>query len=277
LNLPVAELPNRLIQIKALKDKRVILATSRRPMRSLVSARQDFVMSRCCATAWFDERRGDWASNLFPEASAEFLAQLLGLRFKRRSRHTELAQEFRRAERDVAIFPDSEAACRSARWLGRANKRLVEAHHVLSRRLAMKQNLIVLTTVAFIMASSTVAATQQSPASPSPQGSDQKQTSQCATDEDRSGMMMPGGMTGRGMMGESMMGHGMMRGGGMMAPFAMRIIFILMDTDGDGTISLQEFQAAHERLFKAMDANKDGVLTLDEMRAFMQGRSAPKQ
>ena len=46
-----------------------------------------------------------------------------------------------------------------------------------------------------------------------------------------------------------------------------------------GGISLQEFQAAHERIFKAMDANKDGRLTLDEIQAFMQGtrRSAPQQ
>ena len=33
-----------------------------------------------------------------------------------------------------------------------------------------------------------------------------------------------------------------------------------MDSDGDGTILLQEFQAAHERIFKGMDANKDGRL-----------------
>jgi len=44
-----------------------------------------------------------------------------------------------------------------------------------------------------------------------------------------------------------------------------------MDADGDGTISLQEFQAAHERIFKAMDANKDGRLTLEEIQAFMHG------
>jgi Ca2+-binding EF-hand superfamily protein len=59
----------------------------------------------------------------------------------------------------------------------------------------------------------------------------------------------------------------------------MRIIFALMDSDGDGTISLQEFQAAHERIFKAMDANKDGVLTPEEMQAFMHGsgKETPQQ
>jgi hypothetical protein len=46
------------------------------------------------------------------------------------------------------------------------------------------------------------------------------------------------GNDGQGMMGGGMMGRGI----------AMRMIFALMDADGDGTISLQEFQAAHERL-----------------------------
>ena len=70
-------------------------------------------------------------------------------------------------------------------------------------------------------------------------------------------------------MGPGSIGRGMM----------MRMMFSLMDADGDGTISLQEFQAAHERIFKAMDANKDGRLTLEEVQAFMQGarRSAPRQ
>ena len=59
----------------------------------------------------------------------------------------------------------------------------------------------------------------------------------------------------------------------------MQMLFTLMDSDGDGTVSLQEFQAAHERIFKGMDANKDGRLTLEEIQAFMQGtrRSVPRQ
>jgi hypothetical protein len=84
----------------------------------------------------------------------------------------------------------------------------------------------------------------------------------------RRGFMGPG-MTAQGVRGPGGMGPGMM----------MRMLFILMDTDGDGTISLQEFQAAHERIFKAMDVNKDGRLTLEEIQAFMQGtrRSVPQQ
>ncbi len=88
------------------------------------------------------------------------------------------------------------------------------------------------------------------------------------------------GMMGRGaMMGGGMMGRGMMGQGGMMGPVVMRMIFALMDSDGDGTISLQEFQAAHERIFKAMDTNKDGRLTLEEMQVFMRGTrgSVPQQ
>jgi Ca2+-binding EF-hand superfamily protein len=66
-----------------------------------------------------------------------------------------------------------------------------------------------------------------------------------------------------GMMGRGMMGFGAMR--------TMRIAFILMDSDGDGSLSAEEFRAGHDRIFKAMDANKDGRLTVEEMGAFMRG------
>ena len=80
--------------------------------------------------------------------------------------------------------------------------------------------------------------------------------------EDRMGHM-GGGMMCHGMKGHGMMGHGMFK----------RMIFALMDTDGDGTISLEEFQSAHEKIFKAMDTNKDGKLTPAEIEAFMSGGS----
>src|SRR5262249_29172328 len=127
------------------------------------------------------------------------------------------------------------------------------------------------------------ASAQQSPGAPMVHQPDQQQTQQQSAEQDGCGMMGQGGMMGRGimghggMMGSGMMGHGGMMGrgvmghAGMMSPFIMRMILALMDSDGDGTISLQEFQAAHERIFKAMDGNKDGVLTLEEMQAFVRG------
>ena len=81
----------------------------------------------------------------------------------------------------------------------------------------------------------------------------------------------PGMMGGGGMMGRGMMGRGMMGSDAMGPPIMFRMVFALMDADGDGTLSLAEFQAAHERIFKAMDSNKDGKLTLEEMQAFMNG------
>ena len=81
----------------------------------------------------------------------------------------------------------------------------------------------------------------------------------------------------RGDIGFGMMrrGGGMMGPGGMHSGMMMRMLFAMMDSDGDRTVSLQEFQAAHERIFKAMDANKDGVLTMEEIQAFMEGTRAP--
>jgi hypothetical protein len=142
----------------------------------------------------------------------------------------------------------------------------------------MQKHVLILTTSAFVLACPIAANAQQSPGGPMTQQPGQQQTQQQPTGQEDSSMMGPGGMMGRGMMGHGgMMGRGMIGQGGMMGrgmmapPVMMRIIFSLMDSDGDGTISLQEFQAAHERIFKGMDANKDGRLTPEEMQAFMQG------
>jgi Ca2+-binding EF-hand superfamily protein len=74
------------------------------------------------------------------------------------------------------------------------------------------------------------------------------------------------------MMGSRLMGGGVMgrqERGPIGAAMMMRMMFTLMDADGDGSISLQEFQAAHERIFRGMDQNKDGRLTMDEMQSFV--------
>jgi hypothetical protein len=137
----------------------------------------------------------------------------------------------------------------------------------------MHTRVLGLTASALILAYGNVGAIAQDRMTPQP---DQQQMQSPGT-AGRGGMM-GGGMMGGGMMGG---GRGMMGGGAMSgcSPIMFRMIFALMDSDGDGTISLQEFQAAHERIFKAMDANKDGQLTEDEMLAFMHGvrRSAPQQ
>ena len=126
----------------------------------------------------------------------------------------------------------------------------------------MKRHILMLTTCAFILACGAAGASaEESTGDRSHEGY---------------GMMGHGGMMGCGMMRRG----GMMGGGGMMGHgAAMRFIFALMDSDGDGTVSLQEFQAAHEKIFKAMDTDKDGTLTLEEIQAFMRGtgKSGPKE
>jgi EF-hand domain len=66
-----------------------------------------------------------------------------------------------------------------------------------------------------------------------------------------------------GMRGHGMMGRGM----------CMRMMMILMDNDGDRTLSLEEFQTAHAKIFKGIDADKDGKVTLEEMQMFFRGGS----
>ena len=173
----------------------------------------------------------------------------------------------------------------------------------------MRKHVLVLTTTAAILSCGAIATsaqapgaqtpgTQQSPTTqPTPSGPMMQQQDQTRLqrraqsggeeDSDQDGYHgYPGGMMGRGMMGPEMMGRGMM-GGGMMGQgyghrdwhrgrdmvgsMTMRMIFSLMDADGDGKLTLQEFQAAHERIFKAMDTDHDGTVTLEEMQAFMRG------
>jgi hypothetical protein len=149
----------------------------------------------------------------------------------------------------------------------------------------MKKHVLAVTTSAIVLiCGALTASAQQTPGSPMMQQPDQSQPHPHEQDTSRGGgmcgdMMRHSGMMGRGMMGDrGMMGHGMMEHGGMMGPLPMRMIFALMDSDGDGTVSLQEFQAAHEKIFKAMDVDKDGTVSFEEMMNFMRGtgKSAPR-
>jgi len=68
-------------------------------------------------------------------------------------------------------------------------------------------------------------------------------------------------------MGRRMMGPGMM---GMMGSRTMMpMMFVMMDTDGDGAVSFEEMQAVHKRMFDLVDESEDGKITVEEMRAFM--------
>jgi EF hand len=81
---------------------------------------------------------------------------------------------------------------------------------------------------------------------------------------------MQGQSYGGGM--DHMGGQGMMlRHGMMMRPGMMRMIVVMMDTDGDGALSLEEVQSVHARMFKAMDADKNGRVTIEEIQQFFGG------
>src|SRR6516164_46525 len=155
------------------------------------------------------------------------------------------------------------------------------------KEVEMRKHVLVLTTAAAILGYGAIAASAQAPGaqtpstqqSPTPQvtpsGSMQQQDQtqlqrRAQIEQDGDQFRYHRGMMGGGMMGGGMMGGGMM-GYGRGSPMAMRIIFSLMDANGDGKLSLEEFQAAHERIFKAMDADHDGTVTLEEMQAFMRG------
>jgi hypothetical protein len=135
----------------------------------------------------------------------------------------------------------------------------------------MYARVLALTIPALILACGTTTAIAQDEVTQQP---DQQQMQSYPMSQEDSGTMRQGGMMGSGMMG----GHTHGMSGRLIAPpIVFRMMFALMDADGDGTISLQEFQAAHERIFRAMDRNKDGKLTLEEMQAFMHGTTSYPQ
>jgi EF-hand domain len=155
--------------------------------------------------------------------------------------------------------------------------------------IKMQKRILMLAMSGFILACGATAATAQQP----PMMQQQAQTQQPQQERPVQGTQSPGrsleeddtAITGwhhgpGWSRYREHMGIGMMRGGGMMGPgggMMMRLLFAMMDSDGDGTVSLQEFHAAHERIFKAMDANKDGVLTQEEIQSFLQGTRTPLQ
>jgi hypothetical protein len=132
-----------------------------------------------------------------------------------------------------------------------------------SEEVKMQKRVLMLTASAFILACGSVAASAQ-------QGPMMQNQPQIPQQQERQPQL------GDWVRGISMMGRGGMMGpGSMHSGMMMRVLFAMMDSDSDGTVSLQEFQTAHERIFKAMDSNKDGVLTLEEIQAFMQGTGTP--
>jgi hypothetical protein len=74
----------------------------------------------------------------------------------------------------------------------------------------------------------------------------------------------PGGRRG----GPASMAHGAAVAHGA----AMRVMFALMDADGDGEVSLDEWLEAQERIFTHMDREGDGQITMEDMMGFMMGR-----
>lgn len=92
-------------------------------------------------------------------------------------------------------------------------------------------------------------------------------------EDDRPGWRPGWRHDGPGMMRGDMMGRGMM-GRGMERGPMLRIMFAIMDANGDDSLSLEEVQEFHARIFRAIDADDDGGVTQAELRGFMTGAPA---
>ena len=68
-----------------------------------------------------------------------------------------------------------------------------------------------------------------------------------------------------------MMGHGMMGGGAMGPPIMFRMVFALMDSDGDGQSHCRSFRWLTNEFSRQWTATKMAGLPLEEMQAFMHG------
>ncbi len=86
------------------------------------------------------------------------------------------------------------------------------------------------------------------------------------------GVMQKGGKMDCGMAKGGMMQSGMMQGGAMgmhgMSDHMLRFMMALVDSDANGTLSLEEVLEMHRRLFVYADSDGDGQLTLEEIKAF---------
>lgn len=80
-------------------------------------------------------------------------------------------------------------------------------------------------------------------------------------DDDDRGPMGRMGWWGQG-------GPGMMWGGGMPMHSAMMpmMMMAMMDTDGNGSISFEEVEAVHRRVFNLIDTDKNGQLSQEEIQ-----------
>jgi hypothetical protein len=81
------------------------------------------------------------------------------------------------------------------------------------------------------------------------------------------GHAAPTSQTGSaGMTSPDIRRHGRMRG----RAVHMKVVFALVDTDGDGALSFEEITAVHRRIFNTVDASKDGKVSPEELQTFMQ-------